>query len=660
MVKLYSYCTSSLVTALTAGLALGMLSTVNAQPYSRGIVTALNGIPYYVGDVAISQIMDVSASTYDTLNLEDADLFPLTVMSSNNSQFTGPQLNSIVLDYMVIYLTYSGEKAPSVEMQSTLLELHNKGNKLFLVSPEFKSGKGGNPVKARVTSPLHIGPYFASAKTGKIFKAHRLYADHYDAFMTPAVSDEQGGYLPLPATSSLLGHSVAVPSRLYYNVTPEQPLAGLRMGVKDIYHIKGLRTSGGNRAYYSLYEPRNETGPAIQSLIDQGAVLVGKMGTVQFANGDSPTADWVDFHCPFNPRGDGYQYPSGSSTGPGAGMGAYDWLDIAIGSDTGGSMRGPAGAQGLFGNRPSVGAVDMDNAIPLCAGLDTAGVFARSAELWSRVVHAWYKEFDGSVHSYPRTIWYPESSFTAGAINNKDASAMIENFVVQLESFLGTNRTRVDLHASWNTTRPVGAPSNLEETTHYVYGLLVSVYQWLNVGVPFYKDYAEKHGGRTPYVNPNPLLRWKIGQERAQAAFDKAWHNKTFFYDWWNAPGGFGGNNSDTCSDAIYIYPNSVGTVSYRDRYLSVLTLRFLAPQNPPFWGMSDSNIAVYAGTPDLIVPIDEVPFNSTKSGKTEYLPVTMSLGAARGCDLMLANMITEIEKQGILKPVATGPMLYP
>jgi hypothetical protein len=72
--------------------------------------------------------------------------------------------------------------------------------------------------------------------------------------------------------------------------------------VKDIFHVKGLRTSGGNRAYYSLYEERNTTGPAIQSLIDQGAVFVGKMGTVQFANGDSPTADWVDLHCPFNPR----------------------------------------------------------------------------------------------------------------------------------------------------------------------------------------------------------------------------------------------------------------------------------------------------------------------------------------------------------------------
>lgn len=66
--------------------------------------------------------------------------------------------------------------------------------------------------------------------------------------------------------------------------------------------MKDLRTSGGNRAYYSLYEERNTTGPAMQSLIDQGAVLVGKMGAVQFANGDSPRADWVDFYCPFNPR----------------------------------------------------------------------------------------------------------------------------------------------------------------------------------------------------------------------------------------------------------------------------------------------------------------------------------------------------------------------
>ena len=66
--------------------------------------------------------------------------------------------------------------------------------------------------------------------------------------------------------------------------------------------MKGLRTSGGSRAYHDLYPARNTTAPAIQRLVDLGAVFVGKMGTVQFANGDNPAADWVDFHCPFNPR----------------------------------------------------------------------------------------------------------------------------------------------------------------------------------------------------------------------------------------------------------------------------------------------------------------------------------------------------------------------
>jgi hypothetical protein len=53
-----------------------------------------------VGEAAISQLMGVPASTYGTLSLEDVDLFPLTVMSSNKSRFTGHQLDSIVSDYM--------------------------------------------------------------------------------------------------------------------------------------------------------------------------------------------------------------------------------------------------------------------------------------------------------------------------------------------------------------------------------------------------------------------------------------------------------------------------------------------------------------------------------------------------------------------------------
>lgn len=60
---------------------------------------------------------------------------------------------------------------------------------------------------------------------------------------------------------------------------------------------------------------------------------MGKTKTTQFADTEFPTGDWVDYHCPFNPRADGYQSPSGSSAGSGAAEAAYEWLDYAIGSD---------------------------------------------------------------------------------------------------------------------------------------------------------------------------------------------------------------------------------------------------------------------------------------------------------------------------------------
>lgn len=53
-----------------------------------------------------------------------------------------------------------------------------------------------------------------------------------------------------------------------------------------------------------------------------------------FATAESPTDQWVDFHCPFNPRGDGYLKPGGSSTGAGAALAGYEWLDFSVGTDS--------------------------------------------------------------------------------------------------------------------------------------------------------------------------------------------------------------------------------------------------------------------------------------------------------------------------------------
>lgn len=212
--------------------------------------------------------------------------------------------------------------------------------------------------------------------SGSLHQAYRLYSDISGAFTQPLIpsSPNANTYSELPVTvPGIDSPGIAVPSRLYYTATPDKPLAGIRIGIKDIYDIAGVRTSDGNRAFYRLYPPRTETALIVQRLIDAGAILVGKMKTSQFANGERTTDDWVDYHGPFNPRGDGYQDPSSSSSGPGSGEGSYPWLDLTLGSDTGGSIRGPCQVQGLFGNRPSHALVPLTGAMPLAPELDTAG-----------------------------------------------------------------------------------------------------------------------------------------------------------------------------------------------------------------------------------------------------------------------------------------------
>ncbi|CAI7673659.1 unnamed protein product [Penicillium viridicatum] len=612
-------------TSLLLFLAASTISATSSV--DNGKLFTVNGINYYSGD-AVSRVV---TSDFDSTRF--GAIVPLTVIRTDEALLTTNIVKEAISNYSAtddvfqagfleaIFLVYDGDGRGQVE--STVQKaLSGLGNILVMASSSYQAG--AHIVSAKLLHDIPKGPYFYSPQTGDIYQAFRLYPDHQLAFTEAALSDGVGGFKPMPATSSgAMTKSVAVPSRLYYTPTSTKPLAGLRLGVKDIFDLKGLRTSGGNRAFYDLYPPRNTTGPALQRLIDAGAIIVGKMGTVQFANGDNPTADWVDFHCPFNPRGDGYQSPGGSSSGPGAGVASYDWLDIAVGSDTGGSMRNPGGMQGLFANRPSTGAVSLDNVLPLCHALDTAGVFARNAATWSKVIHAWYRNFT-NYREYPKRLFYQNSSFPN---SNAASGVILEEFVMKVEDFLGTKREFIDIASHWEKSRPSGTPSNIT-------------------------DLLNTHDGRRPFVNPGPLARWAWGQNNGgDTAYSEAIRNKTIFKDWWESDG-YGKADKQTCSEGIYMYPYSKGQTQYRNVY-------FDAPSAPPM-GFSDGRIAILAGTPDLVVPIGEVPYYSTISLKTEFMPVTMSFGAAWGCDLMLVNLIEDLEQAGILKPVSTGSMMYP
>ena len=64
-----------------------------------------------------------------------------------------------------------------------------------------------------------------------------------------------GNFSVLPANLPGQELAVGVPSRLYYTVTDDKPLAGVRIGIKDIYDVAGVKTGDGNRAWYNFYPP---------------------------------------------------------------------------------------------------------------------------------------------------------------------------------------------------------------------------------------------------------------------------------------------------------------------------------------------------------------------------------------------------------------------
>jgi hypothetical protein len=340
---------------------------------------------------------------------------------------------------------------------------------------------------------LPSGPYFLNIYSGEVHQAYRLYDDFAGAFLESVLQLPDGRFQTLsahvPSSSSL---TIGVPSRLYFTPTADKPLAGVRVGVKDLYDLVGLKSSRGNRAWYELYPPANETSPAIQNLIDAGAIIVGTQKLSQFANGENPTADWVSYHAPFNPRGDGYQDPSSSSSGAGASIGSYEWLDIAVGSDTGGSIRGPSGNTGIFGNRPSHGLVSLDNVMPLSPILDTAGFLTRDPYIWGAAQAAMYGEnFTSFTHVAPT---YPKTLYAIGfPANDTPRGELLHKFADDLASFLQTAVTEYDLDEQWAASGPAEVQQlALDDFLNLTYSTLITKQQIPLVREPFYRDYAGK------------------------------------------------------------------------------------------------------------------------------------------------------------------------
>ena len=164
---------------------------------------------------------------------------------------------------------------------------------------------------------------------------------------------------------------------------PRGVLDGIPIAHKDIYGTAGIRTTAHSRLLEHHVPAKDAT--VVRQWADAGTVMLGKLATHEFAMG-GPSFDvpWPPARNPWNTD----HFTSGSSSGTGAAVAAGLILG-GTGSDTGGSIRGPAAFCGICGFKPTYGVLPMEGCLAFAPTLDTAGLFTQTAaemrELWRRL-----------------------------------------------------------------------------------------------------------------------------------------------------------------------------------------------------------------------------------------------------------------------------------
>ncbi len=162
---------------------------------------------------------------------------------------------------------------------------------------------------------------------------------------------------------------------------PLGALAGVPVAVKDVFTTKGLPTTCGSRILDGWVPPYDAT--VVRRLADAGLVVLGKTNMDEFAMGSSTE------HSAFGPTHNPWdldRIPGGSGGGSAAAVAAFE-APLAVGTDTGGSIRQPAAVTGTVGAKPTYGGVSRYGIVALASSLDQAGPCARTV-LDAALLHA--------------------------------------------------------------------------------------------------------------------------------------------------------------------------------------------------------------------------------------------------------------------------------
>ncbi len=222
---------------------------------------------------------------------------------------------------------------------------------------------------------------------------------------------------------------------------PALPLAGLSVSVKDLFDMQGCTSTASSRVLAHAPAAHQDSG-AVARLRRAGASIIGRTHMVEFAyagvgvNPHFGTPAAVDALYGDSTPGYAARIPGGSSSGAGVSVATgAAWL--ALGSDTGGSIRIPAALNGLVGFKPTARLSLLDGTVPLAPSLDTACALTRSVRdavlahqiLTAQPVHTGRRSLRGSRLAVPATVFLNElepavaTAFARSLLRLRDAGA---------------------------------------------------------------------------------------------------------------------------------------------------------------------------------------------------------------------------------------------
>ncbi|USU17984.1 amidase [Paraburkholderia fungorum] len=236
---------------------------------------------------------------------------------------------------------------------------------------------------------------------------------------------------------------------------------GPSIAIKDTIDIAGYATTAASRALADN-PPANQHAEVVARLLDAGWHIVGKANMHELAFGMTGINDYTG--TPQNPQ-DAARIPGGSSSGSAAAVG-LKLADAALGTDTGGSIRGPAACCGVIGLKPTYGRVSRRGVAPRESTLDCVGPFARDMRMIVATMQAITATFD------LQAALAPQTDVCSVGIVQVDATSAILSAVARAADQAGCNARTVELTGFAEAFEAGLAIINLE--TSQAFGHLVA------------------------------------------------------------------------------------------------------------------------------------------------------------------------------------------